>query len=980
MRGGGTSREHQRQRFRPFGPFGSSSRFTRPPGIVRKVLIESYTTVVPKRAAIFLSALLAATALWWIRGTVSAQTPVAPPPAMAFLITLGNKATSVEKWDGSAQTGSGTLVSSEGWHFSAGDEITALGRWKAGTRRDEVAPYADIHYTEMRPGERPAVLFHPVGVFLTVRSDASPRISIQTAQGNFQFNATEIGNEPANYLNGRVSVARVPAAEKLTTAQYEDDEPSIAALPDGAIAVAWVAYRDRADRILFRTQTRGIWSAPEEVSPKPADIFRTSLACDSSGNLWLFWSEREKDRWHIWSRVRRSGAWQTPERLTDAGSSTFHRAAAGPDGNVFVTFQSYRGAQSDIYLKAFTRGAWAPEIRLSESRANDWEPAIATAPDGSAHVAWDTYDAGNYDIHFRSWQGGKLSPLRKLTSSAKFQAHAAVAVDEQNHPWVAWNESGVNWGKDQGFLIPTPLATPLHQQRALRLAMWDGARWMEPVSGPLESFPEAMRQNSEHPQIRFSGGALTMLFRHWARRNNRTIGSPNMWENYLTRFDGSKWTAPQPLPDSAGSIEKHPALARDAHGEVWAAWMTDARPFSTMIPGNADVYCARLEKGPPQGQFASNLRPFADIPIEAIPIHVTESQDVQAMRAYSIRNAGKDYKIYRGDMHRHTDVSQDFKYDGSLLEGYRYALDAAALDYIALTDHQAGYDQEFTWWQNQKLVDLFLVPGAFAPLYAYERSVPYPNGHRNVIFAHGGVRTLPIPPEEQAGKTGAALLYEYLKQNGGISMPHSTATSQGTDWRDNDPVVEPLVEIYQGYRNSYEYEGAPRSATALNPQAQKSGWEPAGFWWNALAKGYKLGVQASSDHWSTHISYACILAESLTREGLLDAIRKRHAYGATDNLVLDFRARADGKSYIMGDAFASQTAPQFTFIAVGTGTIQQVDLIKNRKFIYTAHPGTRRATFEFTDRDFAAGESYYYARVLQQDGQIGWTSPIWVKK
>ena len=53
---------------------------------------------------------------------------------------------------------------------------------------------------------------------------------------------------------------------------------------------------------------------------------------------------------------------------------------------------------------------------------------------------------------------------------------------------------------------------------------------------------------------------------------------------------------------------------------------------------------------------------------------------------------------------------------------------AAGFDYIAPTDHQTGYDQEFTWWQNQKLVDLFLQPGRFTPLFAYERSVPFPNG------------------------------------------------------------------------------------------------------------------------------------------------------------------------------------------------------------------------------------------------------------
>jgi hypothetical protein len=470
-----------------------------------------------------------------------------------------------------------------------------------------------------------------------------------------------------------------------------------------------------------------------------------------------------------------------------------------------------------------------------------------------------------------------------------------------------------------------------------------------------------------------------MVFRHWTRRNARTIGSPINWENFVTRFDGLKWLEPQPLPDSQGSIEKNPALARDSAGDIWTAWMSDGRPFSTMVPVNADVYCARLGAGGRPSFTLTSFQLFNEPFLEAIPIHNNDAADVKAIRGYVMKTAAKQYKIYRGDMHRHTDVSQDFKYDGSLLEGYRYGIDAATFDYIALTDHQTGYDQEFTWWENQQLVDLFQVPGFFSPMFGSERSLNFPNGHRNTIFAKRGVRPLPIPRDEASGKVGAAKLYQYLKQNNGISMPHSSATNQGTDWRDNDPEVEPIIEIYQGYRNSYEYEGAPKTATALNPTAQKSGWQPQGFWWNALAKGYKLGVQASSDHWSTHISYACLLAENFTRDGLMDAIRKRHTYGATDNIILDFRATAGNTTYIMGDSFDSNAAPQLSVHTIGTGAIKQIDIIKNQKFIYTSRPGVKEASFDYTDKDFGAGENYFYVRVLQEDGQIAWSSPIWVK-
>ena len=362
-----------------------------------------------------------------------------------------------------------------------------------------------------------------------------------------------------------------------------------------------------------------------------------------------------------------------------------------------------------------------------------------------------------------------------------------------------------------------------------------------------------------------------------------------------------------------------------------------------------------------------------------MPIHPTEKEDLAKIRAYTIESGGAKYKIYRGDMHRHTDVSQDFKYDGSLIEVYRYALDAAGLDYIVPTDHQLGFDHEFTWWQDEKLTDLFHIAGTFTPLFGYERSLPFPNGHRNVIFAKRGTRTLPIPDDERRGEAGAAKLYEYLRQNDGISMPHSSGTAQGTDFRDNDPEVEPLIEIYQGYRASYEYKGAPKAASDEKLITQRSGYNPNGYWWNALAKGLKLGVQASSDHWSTHISYACILSPEFTREAMFEAIKKRHVYAATDNIILDFQAEAAGKSYIMGDIISSNEVPKLKIRAIGTDKIKQLVIVKNQTFVYTGRPQQQRGLPRVPRPQFEPGANYYYVRVLQNNEQIAWSSPIWVE-
>jgi len=217
------------------------------------------------------------------------------------------------------------------------------------------------------------------------------------------------------------------------------------------------------------------------------------------------------------------------------------------------------------------------------------------------------------------------------------------------------------------------------------------------------------------------------------------------------------------------------------------------------------------------------------------------------------------------------------------------------------------------------------------------------------------------------------MLYAYLRELGGICAVHTSATGMGTDWRDNDPAVEPIVEIFQGHRNSYEHLGAPR--VARRPGEAIGGWKPLGMIWNALAMQYRLGYQASSDHISTHISYAFAIAEKPSREAIFDAFKNRHCYAATDNILLDVRCG----DHLMGDEFTAGGPVRLKILAHGTGPISRVDIIKDFVYVYTTEPRTDRVEFEWVDEEHRPdGLSWYYVRVLQVDGQIAWASPIWV--
>jgi hypothetical protein len=315
-----------------------------------------------------------------------------------------------------------------------------------------------------------------------------------------------------------------------------------------------------------------------------------------------------------------------------------------------------------------------------------------------------------------------------------------------------------------------------------------------------------------------------------------------------------------------------------------------------------------------------------------------------------------------------------------LMDLHRYGIDAAALDFILVGDHNMGNDIEYNWWRTQQSNDLYTLPGSFISMYGYERSVPYPNGHRNIIWTERGHRTLPLPqvaiPKQMAEDTGK--LYEYLKRTGGICTLHTSATGQGTNWeRPIDPALEPFVELFQGFAASYEAPGAPRIVDEKSDIIHTS-FKGDGYVSDALAKGYRLGFQASSDHVSTHVSYACILAEEFSRKDLVEAMKKRHAYAATDNIVLDVRMGALG---IMGDEVKT-SKPGLDVIVLGTGPIEKVDVIRNGSVVHTEKPGAapEEARFHWDDKEPIKGDkpSYYYVRVLQKDGQMAWASPIWV--
>ena len=767
------------------------------------------------------------------------------------------------------------------------------------------------------------------------------------------------------------------------------------------------------------------------------DIYKSAVAVDGAGRVWVAWAENQAYKpfpenpapsFDIWVRSFKDGKLGEAVKLSDSKESdVWPVAATDSKGRVWVAWQGARDKVFRIFARHQDGEGWSKAEPVSTQTRNCWAPAITAAKDGRVAIAWDTYEKGDYDVWVREFTEGKAGDARAVANSANYEARPAMSYDHDGALWVSWENGGPTWGKDFGAYATQGIG--LYRQRQIGLAVLKGGKWMEPAGDFTKSLPgavkgrkqnnvrvptiepnaetrkageeaEAKKDNAHNNIARIvcdSTGRVWLFAR--ARQNDMRTPLGSLWFNWASYLDGDKWVGPILVPHSDNLLYNTPAVVPLREGGLLIAHSSDHRQDrhvqrkagggnasldSDKDPFDNDLYFSHLSQPgatKPAVLVASKHAPAAKV--EPAAATTAEREAIARSRDYRIKTDGKELRILRGEFHRHTEISGDGGNDGPLEDMWRYAIDVAAMDWLGCGDHDNGGGREYPWWLTQKTTDAFHLPGAFDPMFTYERSVRYPEGHRNVVFARRGIRTLPRLPisarEPEVHAPDTQMLYKYLHLFDGVCASHTSATSMGTDWRDWDPVVEPMVEIYQGCRQNYERPGAPRCPTA---EDSIGGWEPKGFVNLAFAKGYKMSFQASSDHGSTHISYAMVLAEGHSREAIVAAMKKRHTYGATDNIIADFRCTAGGKEHIMGDEFTTKEPPKLTCKLLGTAPFAKVTIIKDDVEVETLTPNSDKVDVSWTDPNPTPGKtSYYYIRGEQSDAekQLVWVSPMWIK-
>jgi hypothetical protein len=608
-----------------------------------------------------------------------------------------------------------------------------------------------------------------------------------------------------------------------------------------------------------------------------------------------------------------------------------------------------------VAWRQLTETSLAP-VQTSASEGHSWRPAVALDGAGDPWVVADAWQDGSYDIVAIHPRHGRLT----VAGGGQLQARVSVAGDGRDGVWVAWEEGRKQWGGPFRSINlmwnnVTDLKGPLHTFRRIRVAHIDA---MGRVRVPADAFPmpmlvKARRRPRRSPGVRDVGvfyerpelavdgrGRPWVAYRHFANLQAGTRAKLRQyveegWRVYARVLTDEGWSGPFAFAEHQRDGMQRLSVSPTGNGIAlaWTVGRTDRREQAAS--GGGVVHGrASLDGGGPPTQLAVAGRDTA----AAAP---------SPQRTWPpVRVGERDYQAYFGDLHRHTDLSYCFPfYDGSVEDAYRYALDAARLDFLGITDHTLdiarGDVRSRIWWRSVKEADRHRIAGEFATYYAYERS--HVDTDHNVISLSPEWLRPPEPP--------IADLWSEIEDNDTFTIPHTPLTQPL--WEHHDDGKRPLVEVYQGFRQLTSFSRVH----------------------DGLRKGFHLGFIASSDHLSTNGSFVGVWSEEPGREPIFRSMQARRTFGATARIRILLRAG----SRFMGERIRANGPVQLTLELDGTAPFERIEVWLDGALERVLPAGNAKIRHEWTQEEFPPGKEHWiYVRAVQEDRNRVWSSPLWI--
>ena len=394
--------------------------------------------------------------------------------------------------------------------------------------------------------------------------------------------------------------------------------------------------------------------------------------------------------------------------------------------------------------------------------------------------------------------------------------------------------------------------------------------------------------------------------------------------------------------------------------------------------------------------------PTADLTDGRVTVEVTvkRGDDKVGTKTWSFTVGEAQFAAYFGQLHSHTAEYSDGS--GTLNEALDYVKGIPEndnVDFVAFTDHSNYFDSTSAPNPAEALYDTSKMTSASANKWAaynnaidnfnasspdrialagYEMTWSGGPGHINTFNTQGIVSRNNKTLNDKTGDAGLQAYYSLLIEAGSkgvasINQLNHPGTTFGnfSDFAYYTPALDNYVQLVEvgngegqigagGYYPSYEQ------------------------YIMALDKGWHVAPTNNQDNhkgsWgNANDARNVIYADSLTEDGLFDAIRERRLY-ATEDKNLEISYTLDG--HMMGSQLGTEDVGENVDIAVTVydpdynDAISKVEVVVNSgRVAYTWDSIPASGELSAT---IPADYSYYFIRVTQADGNLAVTAPVWV--
>ena len=346
------------------------------------------------------------------------------------------------------------------------------------------------------------------------------------------------------------------------------------------------------------------------------------------------------------------------------------------------------------------------------------------------------------------------------------------------------------------------------------------------------------------------------------------------------------------------------------------------------------------------------------------------------------------YNYYFGNIHAHTSYSDGNQDSASSnmtkpLQAFNYAKNAQHIDFYGISEHNhqsAGMISPL--YYHRGMADaLTATTSSFVALYGMEWGVISGGGHVIVYGYDSLIGWDPNGFDVYVGQNDYVNLFKKINE-----QPTAFAYLAHPAANDYDNLFTTAANLNADNAIvGLAARSGPASSTNSTYSNPSTG-NYIGRYNDALKRGYHLGVGLDHD---THNSVfgkqtagrLVVLAPSLTRADILDAMRNMRFYSSDDwNTKVNFTI----KNKPMGSTLTYSGTPTLVASVTDADVSESVSSIT----VYYGVPGSganptvlttvnNTANLSFTHNMANNSTYYYYLRITQADGNIIWTSPIW---